>query len=156
MKRIRYEDGALDAADRRILALLAEDARLPVAEAARRVGLSAPAVGERIRRLEEAGVILGWRAEVSSAALGRPLEALLRVRPVPGELPRVAKILAETPQITRCDRVTGEDCFLARAALRSVQELETVIDRLIPYAMTNTSLIQSTPVPERLPPLTEA
>jgi len=155
-KRIGSEGEGLDPVDRAILAALSDDARVTMAELARTVGLSAPSVAERVRRLEEAGVITGYRAVVSPSALGLPIAAWLRIRPVPGELERVAGIIRDIPEIVECDRVTGEDCFLARAHLRSLADLERVIDRIIPYAMTNTSVIQSSPVPPRLPPLRDA
>ncbi|MGE0213101.1 MAG: Lrp/AsnC family transcriptional regulator [Parvibaculaceae bacterium] len=156
MKRLRYENGVLDGIDRRLLELLVADARTPMAELARDVGLSAPSAAERIRRLEEAGVIQGYSAKIDPKALGLPLAAWLRVRPLPGELQTVVEILRGLPAIVECDRITGEDCFLARAHVRSVEELERLIDRIIPHAMTNTSIIQSTPVERRLPPLPEA
>lgn len=153
MKRLRYEEGPLDAFDSRILLALGKDARLSVAELARLVGLSPPSVSERIRRLEEAGVIRGYVTEISPAALGLPLAAWMRVRPLPGELKRVAEILRGLPEVVECDRVTGDDCFIAKAHFRSVEHLEEVIDRIIPHAMTNTAIIQSSPVERRLPPI---
>lgn len=152
MKRLRYENGTLDAVDRRILESLVADARTPVAELARAVRLSPPSVAERLRRLEEAGVIQGYSARIDPKALGLPLAAWLRIRPLPGQLQTVVEILRGLPAIVECDRITGEDCFLARAHVRSVEELERLIDRIIPHAMTNTSIIQSTPVERRLPP----
>ena len=153
MNRLRYRNGALDQTDERILAALIADARISVAELARSIGLSAPSVSERIKRLEEAGVIQGYTVKVDPAALGLPLAAWLRIRPIPGQLKKVAEILQGLPEIVECDRVTGEDCFIARAHVRSVQALEDLIDRVIPYAMTNTSIIQSSPVERRLPPI---
>jgi len=144
---------AIDATDRLILRQLAENARISTAELARLVRMSPPSVAERMRRLEEAGVITGYHAAIAPDALGLPLTALLRIRPVPGEMRRVMEILQSIPEITRCDRVTGEDCFIARAHVASVGDLEGVIDRLVPYAMTNTSIVQSSPVSERLPPI---
>ncbi len=141
--------------DAAILVALAQDARISVAELARRVGLSAPSVAERIRRLEDAAVITGYAVSVDPAALGLPLAAWLRIRPLPGELVRVAKILQETPAIVECDRITGDDCFLARAHVRSVAELEALIDSIIPFATTNTAIIQSSPVPRRLVRITQ-
>lgn len=151
MKRLRYENGDLDRADAAIVTALAENARISTAELARSVGLSAPSVAERMRRLEEAGFIEGYAARINPQALGLPLAAWLRIRPLPGELARVADILRGLPAIVECDRITGEDCFLARAHVASVAELETLIDEIIPFAMTNTSIIQSSPVPRRLP-----
>jgi Lrp/AsnC family leucine-responsive transcriptional regulator len=153
MKRLRYENGTLDATDVRILDALVADARVSLADLARAVGLSSPSVSERMKRLEEAGVIEGYTVRINPQALGLPLAAWLRIRPIPGELKRVAEILRGLPAIVECDRITGEDCFIARAHVRSVAELESLIDAIIPYAMTNTSIIQSSPVPRRLPPI---
>ena len=151
MKWLRFEDKDLDRIDAKLLAALVEDARISVAELARRVRLSPPSVSERLRRLEEAGVIEGYTVRVNPAALGLPIAAWLRVRPVPGEMKRVAGILQGLPEIVECDRVTGEDCFIARVHVKSMSHLEEVIDAVIPYAMTNTSIVQSSPVEKRLP-----
>ena len=142
-----------DEVDKEILLCLSNNARMSTAELARRVGMSSPSVSERVKRLEEAGVVVGYRAVISPAALGRQFAVWLRIRPIPGEMQRVAKIVQGIPEISQCDRVTGDDCFLAKAHLRSVEEMERIIDRIIPYAMTNTSVIQSSPVEQRLPPL---
>jgi Lrp/AsnC family leucine-responsive transcriptional regulator len=151
MKWLRFEDKDLDRIDAKLLAALVEDARISVAELARRVRLSPPSVSERLRRLEEAGVIEGYTVRINPAALGLPIAAWLRVRPVPGEMKRVAGILQGLPEIVECDRVTGEDCFIARVHVKSMSHLEEVIDAVIPYAMTNTSIVQSSPVAKRLP-----
>ena len=156
MKRLRYESGPLDAVDARIVAALADNARISVADLSRQVGLSSPSVSERLKRLEEAGVIQGYTVRLNPEALGLPLAAWLRIRPVPGQLRKVAEILGGLPEIVECDRVTGEDCFIARAHVRSVEDLEALIDEIIPYAMTNTAIIQSSPVPRRLPPIPTA
>jgi Lrp/AsnC family leucine-responsive transcriptional regulator len=153
MKRLRYENGAIDAVDIRILDALVADARISVADLARLVGLSAPSVAERIRRLEEAGVIEGYTLTINPKALGLPIAAWLRIRPAPGQLQKVVALLGALPEIVECDRITGEDCFIARAHLPSVEELEKLIDQIIPYAMTNSSIIQSSPVRRRLPPI---
>lgn len=153
MKRLRYQDGALDQVDARLLEALVEDGRISLAELARKVGLSPPSVAERIRRLEEAHVIEGYTARINPQALGLPLGAWLRIRPVPGQLQKVAEIVRSLPEIVECDRITGEDCFIARAQVRSVEDLEALIDAIMPYAMTNTSIVQSSPVPRRLPPI---
>ncbi len=153
MKYLRYQNSDIDAVDTKILQALTRDARISVAELARTVGLSAPSVSERIKRLEEAGIITGYRAAINPAALGLPIAALLRIRPMPGEHQRVADILRGLPEVIECDRITGEDCFLARAHLKSVADLEALIDKIIPWSITNTSIIQSSPVARRLPPL---
>ena len=149
MKRIRYENGDVDSVDRQLLQALGANARTSNADLARLVGLSAPSVAERIKRLEEAGIIAGYTTVVHMQALGYPIAAWLRVRPVPGELQRVADILRSLPEIIECDRITGDDCFIAKAHVKSVGDLEQLIDQIIPFAMTNTSIIQSSPVPRR-------
>ncbi len=150
LKRLRYENSGLDAIDARLMQALVDNARTSSADLARLVGLSAPSVAERVRRLEEAGIIEGYSARINMRELGLPIAAWLRIRPIPGELKRVAEILQGLPEIVECDRVTGEDCFVAKAFLRSVADLEQLIDKIIPFAMTNTSIIQSSPVRPRL------
>ena len=151
MSFLRNENSDLDATDVRLLRRLEGDARATIAELARFVGLSAPSVAERLRRLQENGVIQGYETRLDAKALGLPLSAWLRIRPVPGELARVADIIRALPQIAQCDRVTGEDCFIALVHVASMAELEQVIDRIIPFAMTNTAIIQSSPVKPRSP-----
>ena len=154
MKRLRYQDGLIDQVDTMLIQALVADARTSNAELARLVGLSPPTVSERVKRLEEAGVIDGYTARLNPQALGLSVAAWLRIRPIPGELKRVAEIVRSLPEIVECDRVTGEDCFIAKAFVRSVGDLEKLIDAIIPYAMTNTSIIQSSPVAPRMPHVT--
>jgi len=151
MKQLRYENCDVDATDLRILTVLADNGRVSIADLARAIGMSAPSVADRIRRLEQAGVIEGYTIAVNPQALGLPLSVWLRVRPVPGQLQTVAGILTRLSEIVECDRVTGEDCFIARAHVTSVEHLERVIDQIIPFAMTNTAIIQSSPVKRRMP-----
>jgi Lrp/AsnC family leucine-responsive transcriptional regulator len=143
------ENGVLDAVNLRLLAELVEDARLTQAELGRRVGLSAPAVAERLSRLERDGVISGYRTEVSPAALGYTLAAIVRMRPAPRQIPKVADVARETKEVVECHRVTGEDCFFVTVHVRDVQHLEEVIDRFTPFGQTTTSILQSSPVPAR-------
>lgn len=153
MYKLRLKNATLDETDMRIVLALAENARIAHAELARMVGLSAPSVAERIRRMEEAGVLRGYTIDLDPAAIGLAITAWLRIRPLPGKLQKVAEILAETPEFVECDRVTGDDCFVAKAHVRTVQDLEVLIDRLIVHATTNTSVVQSSPFDRRLPPL---
>jgi Lrp/AsnC family leucine-responsive transcriptional regulator len=153
LKRLRYENGDIDAVDMTLLGALGADARTSTAALARLVGLSPPSVSERVKRMEEAGVIGGYTVKINPKALGLPLAAWLRIKPIPGQLHKVAEILRGLPEVVECDRITGEDCFVARAYVRSVEDLERLIDEIIPYAMTNTSIIQSSPVERRLPPI---
>ncbi len=141
----------MDNTDLKILSILQRDASVSVADIAAEINLSQTPAWRRIQKLEESGVIEGYRVAINPTALGLPLGAWLRVRPVPGELGRVTEILKDIPEIATCDRVTGEDCFIVRVQVRSVADLERVIDRIIPYAMTNTAIIQSSPVSSRLP-----
>jgi Lrp/AsnC family leucine-responsive transcriptional regulator len=136
-----------------LLTLLQEDPRIGVSELARRVGMSAPAVRERLARLEDARVIQGYRLDLNAAALGWPLQAYVRIRPMPGQLPRIAKLAASMPQVAECHRITGEDCFILRVYIESVESLDKVLDRFLAFGQTTTSLIQSTIVPARMPPL---
>ena len=143
------ENGLLDATNLRLLAELQADARVSQAELGRRVGLSAPAVAERLGRLERDGVITGYRTDVDPVALGYTLAAVLRMRPAPRQIPKVADVARATPEVVECHRVTGEDCFYMKLHVRSVEHLEEVIDRFTPYGQTTTSIIQSSPVARR-------
>jgi Lrp/AsnC family transcriptional regulator, leucine-responsive regulatory protein len=143
----------IDATNMRLLEELQGDARLANAELGRRVGLSAPAVAERVARLQEVGAITGFRAEVDPRALGYSLSAVIRIRPAPRELRKVADLAQDTPEITECHRITGDDCYLMRAWVRDVEHLEELIDRFAIYGQTTTSIVQSSPVPRRPLPL---
>jgi Lrp/AsnC family leucine-responsive transcriptional regulator len=139
----------LDDLNRRLLAELHEDPRLSMSALARRVGMSAPAVTERVQRLERAGIITGYRLEVDPVALGLPVTAFARVRPAAGQLSKIADLARSMPQVTECHRITGEDCFLIKVHGATVADLETVLDRFLVYGQTVTSIVVSTPVPPR-------
>jgi Lrp/AsnC family leucine-responsive transcriptional regulator len=143
----------LDATDRKILGELTRDGRVSFAELGRRVSLSSPAVAERVQRLERAGVITGYRAEIDPRALGYQLTAIVRIKPAPGRLPRIPELAAEIPEVGECHRITGEDCFYLKLHLRSIDELSGVLDRFLVYGETTTSLVNATPIPRRDPPL---
>jgi Lrp/AsnC family transcriptional regulator, leucine-responsive regulatory protein len=143
------DGGSLDATDRRLLAELQADARLSLAELGRRVGLSSPAVAERLRRLEGDGVISGYHAKVDPARLGFGLGVLVRIRPAPRQLAAVAQLARETAEIVECLRVTGDDCYVMTAHVRDVVHLEKIIDAFAAYGQTTTSVMQSAPVPRR-------
>jgi Lrp/AsnC family transcriptional regulator, leucine-responsive regulatory protein len=139
----------IDEIDIRLLAELQEDARVSNAELGRRVGLSAPAVAERVIRLQECGAIIGFHAAVDPRVLGLTLSAILRVRPAPRELPKVAQLARDTPEVVECHRITGEDCFIVKLHVRDVEHLEEVIDGFAFYGQTTTSIMQTSPVPRR-------
>jgi Lrp/AsnC family leucine-responsive transcriptional regulator len=139
----------LDVTDRRLLIELQQDARLSLAELGRRVGLSPPAVADRVRRLTDEGVIRGFRTDVDPRALGYALSAIVRIRPAPRQLRKVADLARATPEVVECHRITGEDCFLLKAHVRDVEHLEEVIDRFTLFGQTTTSVMQTSPVPLR-------
>jgi len=143
----------LDRVDVKLLRLLEADARQSVADLARAVGMSAPSVAARLKRLRETGTVRRFTVEVNPEALGYALSAYVRVRPVAGKLAQVAALLAELPEVVACDRITGDDCYIARVCVRSVGDLERLIDRINPLAQTHTSVVQSSPIARRLPPL---
>jgi Lrp/AsnC family leucine-responsive transcriptional regulator len=142
-------DGSLDEVNRSLLDVLQLEGRLPIAELSRRVGLSAPAVTERLQRLERDGAIRGYRAELDPRSVGYSLTVILRIRPAPRELGKVAQLARDTPEVVECHRITGEDCFFMRAHVRDVEHLEQVIDRFVAFGQTTTSIVQSSPVPLR-------
>lgn len=147
----RSPEARFDDVDARLLIRLSENARLSTAELARQVGLSAPSVAERVRRLEDRGVITGYGARVDPSKLGLSLTVMIRARPLPGEMKNMIQAIRDTPEIVRCDRVSGDDCFVAIAHVRDVQQMETVIDRIVPYGATNSAIVQSAPFEPRLP-----
>ena len=146
-------DGSLDRMNLCLLAELQREPRLPMTELGRRVGMSSPAVTERVRRLEESGVIRGYYLDINPAALGLPLTAFIRVRPNAGYLPRVAELAQAIPEVVECHRITGEDCFIVKVYLPAMDQLDRILDRFLLLGTTTTSIVQSTPVPMRPPPL---
>lgn len=143
----------LDAVDSRIIDALVQNARLAVSDLAREIGMSAPSVTERIRRLEAAGIIRGYTVEIDAEALGYTLDAIVRIKPRPGQLHLVERMIQDEPRFLWCDKVTGDDCFIARLCLASIDELDPVLDPLHERAETSTAIIKSSTVPHRLPPL---
>jgi len=148
-------DTLKDVVNLRILTELKQNPRLTMSELGRRVGFSSPAITERVRRLEESNVILGYNLEINPAALGLLIAAYIRIRPNPGQLPRIAELAQQIPEVVECHRVTGEDCFILKVYLPSLDQLDRILDRFLMYGSSTTSLIQSSPVPLRPPPLPE-
>ena len=144
---------SLDAIDRKIIGELSTDGRVALAELGRRVNLSSPAIADRVQRLEKAGVITGYRAEIDPRTVGYSLTAIIRIKPAPGQLPRIPELAEQIPEVSECLRVTGEDCFYLKVHLRSIDDLSPLLDRFLVYGETNTSLINASPVPRRDPPV---
>ncbi|MDK4740809.1 Lrp/AsnC family transcriptional regulator [Rhizobium sp. CNPSo 3464] len=143
----------LDAIDQRMLEALASNARISLKELAEVAGLSSPSAAERLRRLEERGVIAAFTVDIAPEVIGYPLQAIVRIRPLPGQLHVVERIIQETAEFIECDKVTGDDCFIGRLVVRSMGELDGILDKIAERAETNTSMIKATPVKRRLPPL---
>ncbi len=143
----------LDEIDRRILTALTDNARLSLKELAGQVGLSSPSAADRLRRLQDRGIIRGFTVELDPKALGYPLQAIVRIRPLPGNLHVVLALLADIAEIGECDKVTGDDCYIARLFVRSMDELDRILDRIAEKAETNTSIVKAQPTRRRPPPL---
>lgn len=140
----------LDKLDWKILTALQEDARISTAELSRKTALSAPAVAERIRRLQSRGVLRGFHAEIDPAAAGLPVTAVIRMSVVGDILPRLAILLQSLPEVVECYRGTGNDSFILKVNVASVEHLEQLINKLTPFGMTTTSVVLSTLVGRRV------
>lgn len=139
----------VDAIDWQILEILQDDGRASFTELARKVGMSTPAVTERVRQLEAAGVIRGYRADVDLTKVGRPILAIVRMSVVGDVLAKITDNVRKMPEVLECYRGTGADSFTAKVAVASIEDLEKLIDRLTPYGTTSTSIVLSTPVARR-------
>ncbi|WP_219893407.1 Lrp/AsnC family transcriptional regulator [Aquisediminimonas profunda] len=142
----------MDRLDQKIIAALASHARISLKDLAAAVGLASPSAAERLKRLEERGVITGYTVVAAPDLLGFPLQAIVRINPLPGLLKEVERLVEATPQIVECDRVTGEDCFVARVFCKSMDDLDLVLEPFHDRARTNTSIVKGQSVKRRLPP----
>lgn len=143
----------LDEVDRRIIQHLTADSRISLKQLAQRVGLSPPSTSERLRRLEDRAVITAFTIELSPQALGYALQAIVRIRPLPGQAAVVQALLAAIPEICECDKVTGEDCFIVRVHVKTITQLDEILERIADKAETNSAIVKSQPIPRRAPPL---
>jgi Lrp/AsnC family transcriptional regulator, leucine-responsive regulatory protein len=141
----------LDEINLRLIDILSCEPQLSTARLARRLGMSAPAVRDRLTRLRQSGVIRGYRLDVDPAALGLPVAAWVRVRPGPGQLPKIVELAERTPEISECHRISGEDCFLLKVHVSTIEALENVLDRLLVHGQTTSSFVVSTPIQPRTP-----
>ncbi|MEM9534133.1 MAG: Lrp/AsnC family transcriptional regulator [Cyanobacteria bacterium P01_A01_bin.3] len=129
---------------------LQRNARLPFAELGRRVGLSLPAVAERVRRMEELGIIEGYRAEVSAELIGLPLMVFIQLKASANFYTKLVQQVEHMPEILECHHITGVDSFIIKAAVRSKEHLAEIICSLSPFGPTTTSLVLSTPISNRV------
>lgn len=146
-------DSALDEVNVQLLRELECDPRVTMAELGRRVGMSSPAVAERVRRMEESGIIQGYTVAINPVPLGLPIAAYIRIRPHAGQLAQIAELARSIPEVVECHRITGEDCFLLKVHIPAMDQLDRILDCFLVYGQTTTSIIQSSPVPPRQPPL---
>jgi Lrp/AsnC family leucine-responsive transcriptional regulator len=151
-----HKDVLMDHKNITLLRLLEKDPRSPVSHLARQIGMSSPAVKERILRLEESGILTGYRLELNPKELGYQVTAFVRVRPLPGHLSKIADLARMIPEVAECHRITGEDCFILKVFLKEISSLDRVLDKFLVHGQTTTSIVQSSPVPPRGVPLPEA
>ena len=143
-------DKLLDDIGRQILRALQEDARISFSELGRRVGLSSPAVAERVRRMEEGCIIQGYRALVSYERLGFPITAFIRVSTPASRMHEADLIAEKIPEVLECHHLTGTDCLILKVVVSSVGHLEEVINQMGHYGQTTTSIVLSSPVTSRI------
>ena len=152
----RPASDVLDETNAELLRELQTDPRMRHSALARRVGMSQPAVTERVRRLEESGVIRGYYLDLDPAALGLPLTAFIRVRPHPGLLTEIVALAQSIPEIVECHRIVGEDGFLLKVYLPAIDQLDRILDRFLLLGTTTTSIVHATPIPLRSLPIAVA
>lgn len=143
------DNATLDKIGWHILEELQKNGRISYAELGRRVGLTLPAVAERVRKMEDAGIITGFRAEVDPAKIGLPITAFIRISVVGDVFGWVARSVVSMPEVLECHRGTGADSFTLKVVVESVQHLESLIDKLTPFGTTSTSIVLSTLVKKR-------
>ena len=136
----------IDEIDRKILRELQEDARTSFAEIGRRVGLTTPAVIERVRKLEDAGIIVGYRADIDTAKVGLPITAFVRMSISGVDYSHIIEVAQQSNEVLECHRGTGGDSFIMKVAVANVEHLQEIIDKLTPYGITTTAIVLSSPV----------
>ena len=136
----------LDRIGRNILAALQANARTPLSRIGKQVGLSAPAVAERVKKLEQAGIIRGYHARVNLDATGRSIAAFISLTTESRHYPTVKTLAADMPQIAACHHISGGASFILQVHAEDVADLEAVVARLSPFGQTQTAIVLSTPV----------
>src|SRR5687768_15807874 len=139
----------LDQIDWKILKTLQENARVTYAELGRQISLTTPAVIERVRKLEDAGVITGYRAEIDTAKVGLPITAFVRMSITGVDYSHIIEVAEQSEEVLECHRGTGGDSFIMKVAVASVEHLQEIIDKLTPYGITTTAIVLSSPVKRR-------
>src|SRR5260221_4512738 len=139
-------DKLLDQIGWKLLQELQINGRLSYAELGRRVGLTTPAVVERVKRMEEAGIIVGYHADIDPMKVGMPITAFIRMSVVGDVFNRITAVVKNSPEVVECHRGTGADSFIMKVHVRSVEHLESLIDRLTPFGTTSTSILLPSPV----------
>jgi Lrp/AsnC family leucine-responsive transcriptional regulator len=139
----------IDEIDKKILGEIQADARMSFAELGRRVGLTTPAVIERVRKLEDAGIIIGYRAEIDTSKVGLPITAFIRMSISGVDYSHIIEVAQQSKEVLECHRGTGGDSFIMKVAISSVEHLQEMIDRLTPYGITTTTIVLSSPVKRR-------
>ncbi len=140
----------IDEIDWKILIELQQDARISYAELGRRIGLTTPAIIERIHKLEDAGIITGYRVEIDTAKVGLPVTAFIRMSITGVDYSHIIDVVKEAKEVLECHRGTGGDSFIVKVAVESVEQLQTIIDKLTPYGITTTAIVLSSPVKRRV------
>jgi Lrp/AsnC family leucine-responsive transcriptional regulator len=140
----------IDTIDWKILKELQENARVSFAELGRRVGLTTPAVIERVRKLEDARIIVGYRAEIDTAKINLPITAFIRMSISGVDYSRIIEVAEKSKEVLECHRGTGGDSFILKVAVENVEHLQNLIDKLTPYGITTTSIVLSSPVKRRI------
>jgi len=142
---------SLDGIDLQILRILETDGRITIKDLAQKIDMSAPSVNERLRRLESRAIIRNFSIDIDLSMLGYPLEAIVRIKPRSGKLKQVETMIVSQRRFISCDRVTGDDCYIAKMILRSIDELDGLLEPFHDCAETNTSIVKSSLIKTREP-----
>jgi Lrp/AsnC family leucine-responsive transcriptional regulator len=140
----------LDAKDYAIIEALQEDGRIPLSELGRKIGLSQPAMSERVKRLEERGVITGYGARINPAALGLNMMAIIRLKTAHEHIRACLKQFNELPFIVEMHRVTGDDCFVLKAIVPAPEYLAKIVDAIGRFGAVTTSVVLQSEPPKAL------
>lgn len=145
----------MDKIDEQLIAILADNARISLKDLSQQVNLSSPSTSERLRRLEERNIIRSYTLDLDQRAFGYGLQAIARVKPLPGMRHITEEMIKETLECVECDKVAGDDCFVSRLYIHSMDQLDIIIDRWSEHAEIQTSIVKSSPILRRLPPLVQ-